>query len=140
MEGISSSLLTDQLIAGHSCQAGWSNHCGTIKRGGVPTKSATSVPAKQDEIQNIETLWLIIEHVCSVLFLLYTHTKNIFILPAQVLLNQCICKLHIFECVCVSQETFGCRALQALWVKRSALKPMWVTTTRRGLLGRHFIH
>ena len=54
MEGISSSLLTDQLIAGHSCQAGWSNHCGTIKRGGVPTKSATSYPAKQDEIQNIE--------------------------------------------------------------------------------------
>ena len=54
MEGISSSLLTDQLIAGHSCQAGWSNHCGTIKRGGVPTKSVTSIPAKQDEIQNIE--------------------------------------------------------------------------------------
>ena len=25
--------------------------------------------------------------------------------------------------------------MQALRVKRSALKPMWVTTTRRGLLG-----
>ena len=134
MEGISSSLLTDQLIAGHSCQAGWSNHCGTIKRSGVPTKSATSVPAKQDEIQSIEGNSLAYNWACVFCFIpsIYPH-KKISLSYLRKYSSISVYVNYIF--LSVYQETFGCRALQALWVKRSALKPMWVTTTRRGLLG-----